>query len=175
MEQMAEFVGLWDAVQSVQFLDTPDVITWKWTASGTYSAKSAYNIQLLGTQGIFDGRSVWRAHAEGKHKFFAWLFVQGKILTADNLVRRNWPCNPICSLCDQELETAAHLCLTCSFAKEVWFLVANWATLDLRLMTGDVLDVKTWWEANLQHLPLKKQRSVAAVLMVSLVHLEWKK
>jgi hypothetical protein len=102
------------------------------------SAKSAYNIQLLGTQRIFDGRSVWRAHAEGKHKFFAWLFVQGKILTADNLVRRNWPCNPICSLCDQELETAAHLCLTCSFAKEVWFLVANWATLDLRLMTGDV-------------------------------------
>ena len=167
VEQMAEFVGLWDAVQRVQFLDTPDVITWKWTANGIYSAKSAYNIQLLGTQGIFDGTSVWRAHAEGKHKFFAWLFVQGKILTADNLIRRNWPCNQLCPLCDQELETAVHLCLTCSFAKEVWFHVANWTTLDLRLMTGEVLDVKTWWEANLQHLPLKKQRSVAAVLMVT--------
>ena len=70
-------------------------------------------------------------------------------------------------MCDQELETAVHLCLTCSFAKEVWFHVANWTTLDLRLMTGEVLDVKTWWEANLQHLPLKKQRSVAAVLMVT--------
>jgi len=30
--------------------------------------------------GLFDGRSVWRAHAEGKHKFFAWLFVQSEDL-----------------------------------------------------------------------------------------------
>jgi hypothetical protein len=69
--------------------------------------------------------SIWKAHAEGKLKFFAWLLVQAKILTADKLELRHWPCNPICSLCDQEAEIAAHICIHCPFAKEVWMLVKN--------------------------------------------------
>jgi hypothetical protein len=48
---------------------------------------------------------------EGKHRVFAWLLVQNKLLTADKLLARNWPCNPICPLCDQVEETAAHICL----------------------------------------------------------------
>ena len=46
--EMAEFVYLWEAVQEVQFSDSPDLITWKWTANGLYSSKSAYDIQFLG-------------------------------------------------------------------------------------------------------------------------------
>jgi len=80
VEQMAEFIGLWDAVHAVQFTDSPDTLTWKWTANGDYFAKSAYLVQLHGMQGLFDGRSVRRAHAEGNHKFFAWLFVQSEDL-----------------------------------------------------------------------------------------------
>jgi hypothetical protein len=30
--------------------------------------------------------TIWKDHAEGKHKFFAWLLVQRKILTADKLL-----------------------------------------------------------------------------------------
>ena len=114
VEQMAEFVALWDAVQNVQLTQQPDVIVWKWTANGMYTAKSAYNIQLQGVFSTFDGRTLWKAHAEGKHKFFMWLLLQAKILTADKLLIRNWPCNPTYSLCDQENETALHLCFNCS-------------------------------------------------------------
>ena len=52
--------------------------------------------------------------------------MQAKNLTADKLALRHWPCNPICSLYDQEAETTVHLCIHCPFAKEVWVLVKNW-------------------------------------------------
>jgi hypothetical protein len=81
VEQMAQFVHLWDAVQQVEFVDRPDEISWRWTSNGAYTSKTAYLAQLKGTYCTFDALSIWRAHAEGKHKFFAWLLVQTKILT----------------------------------------------------------------------------------------------
>ena len=77
----------------------------------SYTTKLAYLAQLKGTYCSFDAGAVWHAHAEGKQRFFAWLLVQSKILTADKLVVRNWPCDTNCALCDQVFETAAHLCL----------------------------------------------------------------
>jgi hypothetical protein len=111
VEEMASFVQLWDFVQSVQLTDQPDSIVWRWTADGTYSAKSAYNAQFIGSYSFFRGDSIWKAEAEGKHKFFAWLLVQSKILAADKILARQWPCNPICPLCNHEQETASHLIL----------------------------------------------------------------
>ena len=115
VEEMANFVKLWDLVQEVQLNNEPDSITWKWTSDGNYTAKSAYNVQFLGSYSHFNGESIWKAESEGKHKFFAWLMVQCKLLTADKLLARHWPCNPICSLCNQEHEIAAHLILHCPF------------------------------------------------------------
>ena len=61
------------------------------------------------------------ANKFGKRKMKANTnLVQSKILTADNLMARQWPCNPVCSLCNQEQETATHLVLHCNFAKLVW-------------------------------------------------------
>ena len=145
----------------------PDEIVWRWTADGVYTAKSAYNIQFQGIFTTFDGRTLWKAHAEGKHKFFTWLLLHSKLLTADKLMIRNWPCNPICSLCDQEFETALHLCFNCSYAKEVWHLVFNWAHLDPSSLLPDCDDIQTWWASVIQQHNSKKQRSVAAILMMS--------
>jgi hypothetical protein len=55
-----------------------------------------------------------------------WLLVQCKILTADKLLARNWPCNPLCPLSDQAPESVEHLCLHCVNAKEVWLLASHW-------------------------------------------------
>jgi hypothetical protein len=30
--------------------------------------------------------AIWKAQAEGKHRFFAWLLLQEKILTEDKLL-----------------------------------------------------------------------------------------
>ncbi|PUZ49690.1 hypothetical protein GQ55_7G345400 [Panicum hallii var. hallii] len=70
IEQMADFVNLWDLVHEVELSDTVDSITWRWKNDGEYSAKSAYEIQFAGSYRQFNGTSTWKAQAEGKHKFF---------------------------------------------------------------------------------------------------------
>ena len=117
---IAEFILLWEAVTGVQFSEATDEISWKWTANGRYSSKSAYEIQFVGSYSSFNSQAIWKAKAEGKHRFFSWLLVQGKIQTADNLLAKGVECNPVCVLCDQENETARHLCLNYCYAKEVW-------------------------------------------------------
>ena len=102
--EIAEFVGLWDSVQSVVFTEETDQITWKWTPNGQYTSKSAYDIQFAGSFCAFDSSAIWQAKAEGKHRFFAWLLVHGKIQTADNLLAKGIACDPLCSLCNQEPE-----------------------------------------------------------------------
>ena len=128
-----------------------DAIKWKWTTHGEYTTKTAYNIQFAGSHSQFVGE------AEGKHRFFAWLMVQSKLLTADNLIKRQWPRDPICSLCSQEQEMADHLILQCCFAKEVWHLASLW-TQDLVKMPTEGLSISAWWEQELAGLPKKLRR-----------------
>ena len=172
VNEMANFITLWDLVQSVQLTEEPDTIRWKWTSHGDYSAKTAYNIQFAGSHSQFQGSTIWKAEAEGKHKFFAWLLVQSKLLTADNLSKRQWPCDPMCSLCSQEQETADHLILHCCFAKEVWHLMARW-TQNLVKIPDMGSSVATWWQQELTGLPKKLRRTKAALLMYTAWNL-WK-
>ena len=101
---------------------------------------------------------------EGKHKFFAWLLIQSKILTADKLIKGAWPCDPNCPFCDQEPETAAHLCLHCVFAQEVWFLIQGWSNGVVKTPERGV-DIEAWWMSSLQLIPQEQRRHVAALLM----------
>jgi len=164
VQEMACFVNLWDAVQAIQLTDQPDSIRWKWTAHGDYSAKSAYNIQFAGSHGQFISSHIWQAESEGKHKFFTWLLVQSKLLIADNLLKRQWPCEPVCQLCSQEPETADHLILSCCFAKEVWHKMSQWTLGFITMPSTDVL-VADWWQNELAGLPKKQRRVKAALLM----------
>jgi len=164
VSEMANFVELWDHVQSIQLSDHRDQISWIWTTNGEYNAKSAYLAQFNGTYSTFTGEHIWKAEAEGKHKFFAWLLVQSKLLMADNLILRSWPCNPVCALCDQEPETASHLILHCSFARQVWDRLARW-TGDLISLPDQGLQVMEWWESELAHLPRKIRRQKAAIMI----------
>jgi hypothetical protein len=154
----------------VQLSDQEDTITWKWTKHGQYTAKSAYTAQLAGS--FCPYMAIWGAKVEGKHKFFAWLMVQRKILTEDKLLSRNWPCLPICQLCDQELETAEHLCLHCVFAQEVWFLVTQW-TDGLVSIPGGQISIQDWWNSALQGAPRKLKIERASTLIYTAWNL-WK-
>jgi hypothetical protein len=56
--------------------------------------------------------------------FFAWLVLHNRVLTADNMIIKNWPCNPICSLCSCLHETTSHILTECNFTEATWNLVA---------------------------------------------------
>jgi hypothetical protein len=163
-DEMAELVSLWALISEVQLTDQEDVIIWKWTQTGNYTAKSAYLAQLAGSYCTFDSMAIWKAKTEGKQRFFAWLLVQQKILTADKLMARNWPCNPNCVLCDQELETANHLCLQCVFAQEVWLLVAGW-TDGLIHPPDRQANLELWWNEALSATSGKEKIKKASIMI----------
>jgi len=164
VQQMAEFVFLWDLVQQAVLTDNTDEISWRWSADGAYSSKSAYLAQFPGSFAAFQGNDIWKAQAEGKHKFFAWLLVQSKILTADKLIKRSWPCDPVCKLCDQEQETAIHLCLECVFARDVWSLMRIWSA-GLVQVPEPGLEIDDWWKSSLNNLSKADRRIAAGLLM----------
>jgi len=170
--EMADFVVLWDLVQEVQLTMEEDQISWRWTADGVYTAKSAYEAQFRGSYCSFLPSTIWRAHAEGKHKFFSWLLVQEKLLTADKLQARNWQCNPLCSLCGCMPETEEHLCLHCPFAIQVWGLVRAWSGNLIRVPVQGTT-IEDWWCQSLAQQPQKERRQTSAFLMYTAWNL-WK-
>jgi hypothetical protein len=135
VEEMAELVSIRALVGEVQLTEQEDVVAWKWTRQGTYTSKSAYVVQMTGAYCSFDSMAIWKAKTEEKHRFFAWLLVQRKILTSDKLMVRNWPCEP---------ETAEHLCLHCIFAQEAWLLIAQWSEGPIGIPTRG-LSMEEWW------------------------------
>ncbi|XP_073353618.1 uncharacterized protein [Aegilops tauschii subsp. strangulata] len=118
MHQLGEFVSIWEWISQTTLLPTnEDHISWNLTTNGAYSSASVYGAQFYGSHPRFNPPKVWSAHAKPKCKFFAWLSLHGRILTADRLALRGWPHDPRCQLCLQEPETASHLCKDCPFCK----------------------------------------------------------
>jgi hypothetical protein len=163
-QEMAQFINLWELLQEVQLTDASDTITWRWTEHGSYTAKSAYLAQFRGSYTTFNSTAIWKAHTEGKRRLFAWLLIQCKIMTADRLAARNIPCNLVCVLCDQLPESAAHLCLDCVYARQVWELVFVWTEGRVTAPARNI-SVEMWWNSSLQRLPRKEQSQTAAVLI----------
>lgn len=171
-EEMAELVFLWGKIDEVQLNNQPDQIIWKWTSNRLYSTKSAYNIQFKGSFCSFNTKAIWRAKSEGKHMVFASQLVQSKILTADNLIARNWPCDPICALCDQAPETAEQICLHCVYAREVWFLVSQWSN-GLVGIPDHGCEIEEWWNRGVSGQPKEKGRRVSVLMIYTAWNL-WK-
>jgi hypothetical protein len=72
-------------------------------------------------------------------------------------------------MCNQEPETGAHLCLHCSFAKQVWLLVSNWTSNTIQVPADLEEGIENWWKTSLEILPQVQRRSVAAIQM----HTAW--
>jgi hypothetical protein len=88
---------------------------------------------------------IWKARAERKCKIFAWILLQHKILTANNLAKRNWPHDQICPLCKSAPETPTHLCFDCPFTRDVWTqLTTQLGRVDLRATSPQTIN--GWWK-----------------------------
>jgi hypothetical protein len=131
-EEIQEYIKLWETVQQIVLdPDREDTIVWRWTADGEYTTKSAYHIQFEGTFNRLKIMPIWKAKAEPKCKFFTWTLLHKKILTANNLMKRHWPNDPICKLCGNDPETHTHLCKDCTFTKQVWSVIKSWFGLSI--------------------------------------------
>jgi hypothetical protein len=109
ISQLEELNNLFMAPSSTSLNDQDDEIRWIWTTDGKFTVSSAYDYQFLGALTFFNAADIWKAYTEQKCKSFGWLIMHNRVLTADNMSKKIWPCNPLCSLCFCMEETGSHL------------------------------------------------------------------
>jgi hypothetical protein len=100
-------------------------------------------------------------------------FATQKILTANNLMKRHWPNDPICKLCGVEPETPTHLCKDCVFSKQVWSLLKQWLQLSLLDSVATNGSLHNYWRRCLKKIEKKPKESIQRCYDIFLVeHLE---
>ncbi|BAS70401.1 Os01g0149300 [Oryza sativa Japonica Group] len=114
-EALGEFFQLWDEVRDVSLQQMADTIKWKLTADGNFSVASAYDLFFIATEDCSYGDTLWHSRVSSRVRFFMWIALKGRCLTADNLAKRNWPHDAICSLCQRENEDCHHLLVSCDY------------------------------------------------------------
>ena len=106
-------------LQTVPFSLEADSAVWQLTNNGLFSVNSMY--KFLNSGGVICplNRSVWALKIPLKFKLRLWLAIHNKLLTKENLNKRNWPGQLQCEFCSN-LETTSHLFLSCSHISAFW-------------------------------------------------------
>ena len=102
--------------------------SWGWGKSGRYTIAEAYNALQPSRNNRKPPefwRKVWDPLALPKINFFFWTLVHNKLLTGDNLEKKNIAGPHRCEQCRSSSETTKHLFMDCNFAKEVWNLMLH--------------------------------------------------
>eukprot|EP00253_Pinus_taeda_P022073 PITA_22073 len=101
----------------------------RWDPTGSnYSIKSGYQYISNDIHQIpiwNHWRIIWNSEAIPKVKFFNWLLLKGKVLTAENLKKRGINGPSRCPNCCSAEESIQHLFLDCPFAKQCWISLSS--------------------------------------------------
>ena len=118
-EMFAKWYEIIRIAQSIQFKDEDDAIIWKLEANGIYTVSSLYAV--VNFRGVMPVHvhKVWSIKVPPKIHFFLWLLTHNKLLTRDNLSKRQQVDDASCIFCS-EPETSTHVFLECVVAKVVW-------------------------------------------------------
>jgi hypothetical protein len=127
-----------------------DQICWKPSGSKAFQVRSYYHVLSSKEEVLFPWKCVWKPRVLPRVTFFIWTVALGRILTADNLRRRNIILVDWCCLCKEDGENIDHLFLHCTVARELWNSVfilfgMSW------VMPRRVVDLLTCWQGSLGH------------------------
>ena len=116
--------------QSLHLSDEDDCLLWKLDSKNIYSVKSWYAV--VNFRGVIpvDITSVWGIKIPPKIQFFLGPVTHNKLLTRDNLVKRQNLSDLTCLFCSEE-ESINHLFFECVVAKEIWSSVQFLTEVDI--------------------------------------------
>ena len=118
---------------------------WKFSASGQYSAKPAYDTMFIGAILFQPWEMIWKRWTPGKCKFFMWLVAHNRCWTADRLAKRGLAHLEKFPLCDQEGETINHLLLSCVFVRLTRFEILQGFGLQVLAPKLEDPSFDDWW------------------------------
>lgn len=115
---------------------------------------------------------LWRAETEPKCRFLAWLVINGKAPTADNLAKKNWP-HPMYPLCLCMQETNEHLSSQCNYTEATWARIASQLQLPQDCRSYNPQGLVNWVYSVKKSRPKSEQKKLIGVLLTFWWHL-WK-
>jgi hypothetical protein len=87
--------------------------------------KSFYEVLTSLNGSSFPWKSIWRVKAPSRVAFFVWTADLRKILTFDNLRKRDMVVVEWCCICNKSGEFIDHLLIHCEVARELWSSILN--------------------------------------------------
>jgi hypothetical protein len=102
--------------------DNVDKLCWKPSKKGLFDVRFFYNVPFPHDSIHFHWRYIWCSKAPLRVTFFAWSAALGKILTLDNLRKRNIIVIDWCCLYKKSRQTVDHLLLHCETASMELYL-----------------------------------------------------
>jgi hypothetical protein len=144
---MEQWYELEQICTGISFSSDCDSLIWTYTASGTYTSSSLYKI--ITHRGIIPLfiPSIWSLTVPPRIHIFLWLLSNNKLMTRDNLEKRNMGKPTQCEFCG-EPESITHLFFDCIVAREIWTSVSMF----LKVQIGTTYEsIARFWPANKNH------------------------
>jgi hypothetical protein len=123
LEGWVECIMLSEEIERVEVdPSVPNVIAWKGSSTGVYSAKATYNMLCQGNITWQMAGPIWRCFAPLKCKIFGWLAIKYRLWTSDRRTRHGLQDSPHpCATCLQSEDNVDHILVQCPYARIVWF------------------------------------------------------
>lgn len=76
-------------------------------------------------------KSIWRLRVPGVVKTFLWKAISNYLPTRKTLYERKISNNPLCPICEKEVETVSHTLWSCGATSDVWFnSIQKWSSTE---------------------------------------------
>ena len=117
---MADLVSFHSLLYSHNLNGGVDKIWWDLDRKGKFTVKSFNNVLITKDCSPFPWKSIWCTKAPLRVAFFVWSAALGKILTLDNLRKKNMVLVNRCGMCKKDEESVDHLFIHCKCAQFLW-------------------------------------------------------
>jgi hypothetical protein len=167
VHEIGQYLQLWMAIAHTTLTTEPDRLVWKWTDSGSYTAKSCYLALFQGSTMSSSWKLTWKTWGPPRVKFFSWLASMDRCWTAERLARRGLQHHPRCLLCDQLPETMHHLILACPFSRQVWHEVLARLRMTCQPPTDADATLDDWWRRARQGTPKIMRKGLDSITLLT--------
>jgi hypothetical protein len=164
---VVQYLKLWTELQNTAIDDGLDTFSWKWTADGNFTSRSAYRAFFFGRTRLPGAAQVWHAFAPFKYQFHAWLALRKRCWTADRLARRGLLTHALCPLCTLAGETMDHLSLQCPFAATIWTSASQRLGFSMPTPTTQST-LSLWWPDAVQPLSQRESKTANSFIILTL-------
>ena len=124
-----------------------DKLGWRSNLNKGFSVKEYYRCLHMASFDHFPWKSIWRTKVPPRVAFFSWTAALERLLTIDNLRKRNLILVDWCCMCKRNGESVDHLLLHCPLAWELWSMVLGLFRVHW-VMLCHVLDFWAGWQGH---------------------------